>query len=241
MEDKQFPYHKMMGRDGMDDDQYHSDLNAEEQKLMDAFIMQASELGINLGDPHMKELIKTLGSVEGELNQTVIDKVLDDQELEQNLAIAEVIVDGIQESTFAQMLNTRIQGDEDTLQRLQGKTKEELQTMLTEALARDIPSKTPGKSKSDYEEDILDTITLQYGSFSLKVPEGQEKRDAEWVWIRSWGLPGMCTILLLVYTGFMYYHYPESYTDYAKFEASRKFAQQSMNRAANSHEYSDEF
>ena len=237
-DESSFPWDKMdsgaHGEDTENDDEQQ--LNGDEQLLLEQFMKQASDLGIDLTDPHVKEMLRALGNVEGEIDDEKIDEIMYEQELERNLHTAEVIIDGIEESTFATMLNNRIKGDDASLKRLMGKTSEELKIMLVEAMARDIPTLEPDKTQNDHEEAILHTILDLYGLFTLKVPKEAKGKSAssyglDLVWIRSWGLPGLCLFLVLGYTAFMYYHYPEMYTDYAAFELKRKAAmEQSRNR-----------
>ena len=207
-------------------------LSSDELKLLEMFAKQAEDLGLDLSDPRVKDLLKRVGNVEGELSEDQIDEIVSEQELERNLHTSEVIVDGIEDSTFAAMLNTRIEGDEDSLVRLKAKTQEELRIMLVEALARDIPVQLPDKTQAEYEEAILNVILDKYGTFDLKQTGGGNggggsKNGLDLAWVRSWGLPGFCLLLVLAYTAYMFYHHPESYTDYEKYVQDQKIARQS--------------
>ena len=208
-----------------DDPQPEQDLNREEQVMLEDLMKQATDLGIDLTDPKVKAMIKALGNVEGEINAEKIDEIMDEQELEANVRTSEVIVDGIDEATYPAMLNTRIQGDGESLKRLLNKTTEELKIMLTEAMARDIPAPAPGASQHEQEEAILNAILDNYGTFTLKRPKVDEKRATFWTWMRNWGFPGLCLLMVVLYTAFMYYHYPESYTDPAAFELKQRARQ----------------
>lgn len=249
--DGSLPWDRMMNDDQQPQPQQQSSqeaaLSGDEQLLLEQFAKQASDLGIDLSDPRVKELLKRLGKVEaGELDEEIIDEIIDEQELDANLRTAEVIVEGIDETTFAIMLNNRIKGDEHSLKRLVSKTGEELKVMLVEALARDIPRQQPEATRADQEEAILDVILDQYGAFQLKKPDSKKKADAgdgskggqrgsfalDMNWVRNWGMPGLCLFLVLAYTAVMYYHYPESYTDYDKFVRDRRAAQQSREKFA---------
>lgn len=204
-------------RKGKSNHKKASGLSAQEEIEFQEVLLRSKELGIDLFDPQIQKLIKALGDTDGELNPEDIERVLNDQELEANLKITEVIVDGIDESTFPAMLNTRIRGDENSLLKLKCKTEEELRIMLCEALARDLPVRDATRSKNDWEEDIVDVINTLYGSFVLKPPPGLEqveKRSNEWTRLRQTYLPYICMAVVLLYTAIMYYHDPESYTNY---------------------------
>jgi hypothetical protein len=65
---------------------------------------QASDLGIDLTDPHVKEMLRALGNVEGEIDDEKIDEIMYEQELERNLHTAEVIIDGIRQVSIVEMI-----------------------------------------------------------------------------------------------------------------------------------------
>lgn len=193
-----------------------SGLSTAEEEEFAEIVKKAAALGIDVFDPHIQKLIQKLGKVDGDLNPEEIDRVLDDEEIEENLTIAEVVVEGIDESTFAAMLNTRIRGDEASLVMLANKKPEELRIMLCEALARDLPSPNSRRNKSDWEEEIVEMINSLYGSFTLKsLASGSAAAPrTDWSQLRQTYLPYVCMALVLVYTAVMYYHDPESYTNY---------------------------
>jgi hypothetical protein len=237
----EFPTAKMMHGGGSEEDGHDgSGLSNEDKALLQQFEAQAKDLGIDLSDPRVKDLIKALGNVEGELDSAEVDKVVEEHLLEQNLAIAEVIVDGIDPKAFAGMLNTRVQGDEKTLENFVRKTGEEQRIMLVEALGRDIPQRAAGVSRSQYEEEILDLVTTNYGSFVLKMSKAEERRSEIIDWLRQWGLPGLCLFLFLSYTCYMFYHHPESYTNYEQWHKKMQ-SLHAQQQSAHTHSPQDEF
>lgn len=221
-----FPFAECTVDDDDDDDDNDNDdnegvkksvLSAAEEEEFAEIVKKAAALGIDVFDPHIQKLIQKLGSVDGELNPEEVDRVLDDEEIEENLKIAEVVVEGIDESTFAAMLNTRIRGDEDSLVMLASKKPEEQRIMLVEAMARDLPLPDSRRNKNDWEEEIVETINSMYGSFTLKSSASGSAAAAprtNWSRLRQTYLPYICMAMVLLYTAVMYYHDPESYTNY---------------------------